>query len=121
MLDPGSLRGGLSVRLDEAHHYDLEAADGTASVLARIGPVRQRLAAHSVPPGPVTLAVDMRADRGSRPSAGPDGCHLSTEVAGGFTGRVLGMYVTRGRAAFDWFDHEPRAGARDLDAPHAPS
>ncbi|MFD8723093.1 hypothetical protein ACFV2H_35285 [Streptomyces sp. NPDC059629] len=24
-------------------------------------------------------------------------------MAGGFTGRVIGMYVTEGRVAFDWF------------------
>ncbi len=34
-----------------------------------------------------------------------DGRCLSTEVAGGFTGRVIGMYVTEGRAAFDWFEY----------------
>jgi hypothetical protein len=28
-------------------------------------------------------------------------------VAGGFTGRVVGMYVTEGRAAFDWFEYVP--------------
>jgi hypothetical protein len=35
-----------------------------------------------------------------------DGRYLSTQVAGGFTGRVIGMYVTEGEAAFDWFDYE---------------
>ncbi|WP_317448078.1 hypothetical protein [Streptomyces collinus] len=56
------------------------------------------------------------------PRAGPTGQrYLSMEVADGFTGRVLGVYGTEGRAAFDRFDYEPRAGARDLDAPHAPS
>ncbi len=29
-----------------------------------------------------------------------DGRYLSTEVAAGFTGRVIGMYVTAGQAAF---------------------
>ncbi len=42
-----------------------------------------------------------------------DGRYLSTEVAGGFTGRVIGMYVTEGRAAFDWFDYVPDPGAGD--------
>lgn len=36
-----------------------------------------------------------------------DGRYLSTEVAGGFTGRVVGMYATRGSAAFDWFGLRP--------------
>jgi hypothetical protein len=38
-----------------------------------------------------------------------DGRYLSTEVAGGFTGRAIGMYVTEGRAAFDRFAYEARA------------
>ncbi|MFE0248599.1 glycoside hydrolase family 43 protein, partial [[Kitasatospora] papulosa] len=36
-----------------------------------------------------------------------DGRYLTTEVAGGFTGRVIGMYATRGEAAFDWFELRP--------------
>ncbi|MFF2136340.1 glycoside hydrolase family 43 protein, partial [Streptomyces sp. NPDC058193] len=36
-----------------------------------------------------------------------DGRYLTTEVAGGFTGRVVGMYATRGTAAFDWFELRP--------------
>ncbi len=35
------------------------------------------------------------------------GRYLSTEVAGGFTGRVIGMYAVGGDAAFDWFDYQP--------------
>ncbi|MEU1404379.1 glycoside hydrolase family 43 protein [Streptomyces sp. NPDC005728] len=127
LMEPGpSSRAGLSVRLDEAHHYDLEVAGGVAAVVLRIGPVRQRIAEHPVPAGPVTLAVDIRATGQPAPLTGPDtvafsvetsegsvrlaeldGRYVSTEVAGGFTGRVLGMYVTQGRAAFDWFDYEP--------------
>jgi beta-xylosidase len=139
-LDPAGARAGLSVRMDEAHHYDLEVAEGVANVIARIGPVRQVLAEHPVPPGPVALAVDIRTTdvrpptdvlpgeqsqglRAGGPDTlafsveGPDGSvrlaeldgrYLSTEVTGGFTGRVIGMYVTEGRAAFDWFDY--RAG-----------
>ena len=37
-----------------------------------------------------------------------DGRYLSTEVAGGFTGRVIGMYAASGTVHFDWFDYEPR-------------
>ncbi|WP_309238392.1 hypothetical protein [Actinoplanes aureus] len=36
-----------------------------------------------------------------------DGRYLSTEVAGGFTGRVLGMYAAAGAVRFDWFDYAP--------------
>ncbi|MGW0912025.1 glycoside hydrolase family 43 protein [Streptomyces sp. NPDC002784] len=128
---PGS-RAGLSVRMDEAHHYDLEAHDGTVSVLARIGPLRQCVGRLPVPAGPVTLAVEFRTTdapppaEGVRPAAPDtiafsvespegavtvaelDGRYLSTQVAGGFTGRVIGMYVTAGSAAFDWFEYRKR-------------
>ncbi|MFE2583385.1 glycoside hydrolase family 43 protein [Streptomyces sp. NPDC059378] len=139
-LDVGRGRAGLSVRLDEAHHYDLEAYEGTVSVHARIGPLRQCVARHAVPPGPLTLTVETRTDDVLPPTVtaagreapgvragGPDtiafsaessegvlrlaaldGRYLSTQVAGGFTGRVIGMYVTEGSAAYDWFDHGPR-------------
>jgi xylan 1,4-beta-xylosidase len=45
--------------------------------------------------------------REARPLAELDGRHLSTEVAGGFTGRVIGMYATEGQVAFDWFEYVP--------------
>ena len=59
-LDPGTGRGGLSVRMDEAHHYDIEVSSGEVNVIARIGPLRQTLARHPVPPGPLTLAIETR-------------------------------------------------------------
>ncbi|KAB8188471.1 family 43 glycosylhydrolase [Nonomuraea phyllanthi] len=151
-VEPGTARAGLSVRLDEAHHYDLEVHDGQACVIARIGPLRQRVAARPVPPGPLTLAVGIRTTgilpptvtRSGHDGEGPygadahgpdtlsfaveaagertvlaelDGRYLSTEVATGFTGRVIGMYVTEGSAAFDWFDYEGRDGAPAVRRP----
>ncbi|MFD1146508.1 glycoside hydrolase family 43 protein [Saccharothrix hoggarensis] len=133
LLDHGPGRAGLSVRLDEGHHYDLEVADGQAAVIARIGPVRQVVATRAVVPGPVTLVITTRSARkwtageerrsglhvaapdylafhvgeDPEPLAELDGRYLSTEVATGFTGRVIGMYVTEGTAWFDWFDHGP--------------
>lgn len=141
LLEPGPGRAGLTVRVDEAHHYDLEVSGGVVSAVARIGPVRQRIAERAVPPGPLTLVVETRTTRVPAPTAtapgadrdgtgvrpgGPDavtlsietpdcvvrlaeldGRYLSTEVAGGFTGRVIGMYVTEGRAAFGWFAYTP--------------
>ena len=35
-----------------------------------------------------------------------DGRYLSTEVACGFLGRVVGMYAVGCEAAFDWFEYE---------------
>ncbi|MFD9499323.1 glycoside hydrolase family 43 protein [Streptomyces sp. NPDC060035] len=136
---------GLAVRLDEAHHYQVETGDGTVRAVARIGPLRHTVAEQSLPPGPVTLRIDVTTKdvlpptvtvRDTNPEApappglrvgGPDtlrlgyetadgafevlaeldGRYLTTEVAGGFTGRVIGMYATRGSAAFDWFELRP--------------
>jgi xylan 1,4-beta-xylosidase len=116
--------GGLAVRMDERHHYGVEVADGEVRAYARVGPLRQRFGARPAPDDPVVLRVDADPDG---PDGAPDvirlGCevdgefavlaeldgrYLSTEVAGGFTGRVIGMYAARGTAHFDWFDYRGR-------------
>ncbi|MFD8567851.1 glycoside hydrolase family 43 protein [Streptomyces sp. NPDC059639] len=126
-VDPGEGSGGLAVRLDEDHHYEIEAGGGTVRVLARIGPLRTAVAELDVPEGPLTLGVDVSPqpvrDARSGPDTltfgvtGPDGAftalaaldgrYLSTEVAGGFTGRVIGPYAAEGTVHFDWFTYEP--------------
>jgi beta-xylosidase len=139
----GGGRGGITVRLDEAHHYEVETGGGTVRAAARIGPLSGVLAEHPLPPGPVTLRIDITSTELLPPTvtdrraadAGPagvwtgapdtvrlgyetpggafevlaelDGRYLSTEVAAGFTGRVIGMYATAGSAAFDWFELRP--------------
>ncbi|MFD0273624.1 glycoside hydrolase family 43 protein [Kitasatospora sp. NPDC127111] len=127
LIDPAGGRGGLAVRMDEEHHYEIEAADGEVKVFARIGSLRTEVASRPVPAGAVVLAVHVvpRPTRG--PRTGPDdvvfgieepagtftalatldGRYLSTEVAGGFTGRVIGMYAAAGTVHFDRFDYEP--------------
>ncbi len=135
-LEPGAATAGLTVRRDEAHHYDIEVSGGAVAVIARIGPVRQSLATRPVRPGPITLTITFRTtdllppsvvravdtptgvepsgpdviafhvDDDPVPLAEVDGRYLSTEVATGFTGRVVGMYVTTGTARFDWYDYE---------------
>jgi beta-xylosidase len=151
-VDPGTGRAGLTIRIDEAHHYDLEVSGGTARVTGRVGPFHEVIAECPVPAGPVELTITTRttnplppavtsADQLAVPGAplgvkpaGPDtvafavdtgdgpavlaeldGRYLSTEVAAGFTGRVIGMYVTEASAAFDWFDYTscPVDGATD--------
>ncbi|MEU8661612.1 glycoside hydrolase family 43 protein [Actinoplanes philippinensis] len=127
LADPSEGRGGLAVRLDESHHYALEAGDGLVRVTARIGSIRHTVTTQPIPEGPVRLRVDVVAATGWHPSQGPDELHLgvepgdgdflvlaqldgrylSTEVAGGFTGRVIGMFATSGTVRFDWFDYEP--------------
>ena len=129
LADASAGRGGLAVRLDERHHYAVELADGQVSVLARIGPLRQMVAARLVPTGPAVLRVEAHAappgldhplkepdvlhlgmeepDGSFSVLAELDGRYLATEVAGGFTGRVIGMYAATGTMRFDWFDYEP--------------
>jgi xylan 1,4-beta-xylosidase len=126
LIDATEGRGGLVVRLDEHHHYEIEVADGQAQVLARIGPLRTTVATHPVPAGPVVLRIEVAQIPATDARSGPDavslgvedadgtyvalatldGKYLSTEVAGGFTGRVIGMYAAAGAVHFDWFDYE---------------
>ncbi|MET8165896.1 glycoside hydrolase family 43 protein [Streptomyces sp. NPDC005329] len=129
LADATEGRGGLAVRLDEQHHYDLEMSSGEVRVRARIGPLSTVVASRPTPPGPVVLRIEVAAVRAVRDArTGPDtislgieepdgtfvelasldGRYLSTEVAGGFTGRVVGMYAASGSVHFDWLDYEPR-------------
>lgn len=96
----------LRVRLDERHWYEISLGSGTAEVRARIGPLEASAGSGPATGDVVTLVVeavdathdgpdDLRfglidAD-GERWIAALDGRYLSTEVAGGFTGRVLGL------------------------------
>jgi beta-xylosidase len=128
LVDLADGDGGLAVRLDEQHHYAVEATSGEVRVRARIGPLSTVVATRPVPPGPVVLRVEVAASRDlTDPRTGPDtvtlgveepdgtfaalarldGRYLSTEVAGGFTGRVLGVYAATGSLHVDWFDYEP--------------
>ncbi|MFJ7344369.1 glycoside hydrolase family 43 protein [Streptomyces sp. NPDC101110] len=126
-VDPAEGRGGLAVRLDEEHHYEIEVSEGAVRVLARVGPLRTVVASRPVPTGPVVLGLRVTPTPPRGPRTGPDtltfgveepdgtftelgaldGRYLSTEVAGGFTGRVIGMYAAAGTVHFDWFDYEP--------------
>jgi xylan 1,4-beta-xylosidase len=130
LIDPADGRGGLAVRLDDEHHYEIEVGHGEAQLLARIGPLRAVVATRPVPAGPVVLRIEVTETQAVTDArTGPDtvsfgveepdggftslgtlaGRYLSTEVAGGFTGRVIGMYALSGSVHFDWFDYQPVA------------
>jgi len=107
----------------------VEAGAGEIRVVARTGPLRPAVATRPAPAGPVRLRIDVVASpsEGRHPREEPDllllgvesdggafdvlaaldGRYLSTVVAGGFTGRVVGMYAASGTVGFDWFDYEP--------------
>ncbi|MFZ9628069.1 MAG: glycoside hydrolase family 43 protein [Ilumatobacteraceae bacterium] len=121
MVDTGTAtEAGLVVLMDEHHHYEIAVADGTIAVRARIGPLATTVATAPSPTGPCVLVVEAKpgsrgpdqlafgvegADGTIAVLAELDGRYLSTEVACGMTGRVVGMYAVGGVAAFDWFDY----------------
>lgn len=117
---PG-VEAGLAVFFDERSHYEVAVEGERVMARARIGPlsavvgeVRRPapsvvLVVEIVPEGIggdiVALGVEDGQGRLSR-LAGLDGRYLSTEVAGGFVGRTLGLYARGGVATFEWFDYE---------------
>jgi xylan 1,4-beta-xylosidase len=125
LVDPPEGRGGLAVCLDEQHHYDIELSSTGVQVLARIGPLKSTVTTRPMPPTPVVLRIDV-VEPPAGGHSGPDvvslgfeepdgtfaalatldGRYLSTEVVGGFTGRVIGMYAATGTVHFEWFDYE---------------
>lgn len=127
VVDAAGGSGGLSVRYDERHHYDVEV--GPEAVVARVR-LDQLEHTWSVPaPGtfveiwleavPPTLSgfgLDMltcdviRMGFGSGADevvvAEMDGRYLTSEVTSSFTGRVAGVYAASGRPAFRSFRYE---------------
>ncbi|AXX30933.1 glycoside hydrolase family 43 protein [Actinosynnema pretiosum subsp. pretiosum] len=127
-VDAGGGEGGLVLRLDERHQYSVELSGGRAVAWAHVGPLRVEVGSAEVGPGEVVLEIEVAETRViTDPRTGPDevalrvvaaggaraelavldGRYLSTEVAGGFTGRVVGVRATSGQVHVDWFDYEP--------------
>ncbi|WP_329537625.1 glycoside hydrolase family 43 protein (plasmid) [Streptomyces sp. NBC_01450] len=116
--------GGLSLRIDERHHYDIEVGAGIARARARVGGLCQTWE-QPLPPGPVTVRIEtepvggpgldalgpdlvrLSADFGTGPVelAVLDGRYVCAETAASFTGRVIGMYAAEGTVAFDRFSY----------------
>ena len=122
LVDPGSAtEAGLTVLTDDTAHYEVAVRGDRVVARARAGPFTVDLGERPAPAGPVVLRIET-----GPPTGGPDtvslgfedaagevtvlaevdGRYLSTEVTGGFIGRVLGLYAVGGDAAFDWFDYE---------------
>ncbi|WP_406131154.1 glycoside hydrolase family 43 protein [Streptomyces sp. NBC_00989] len=116
--------GGLSLRIDEHHHYDIEVGAGVARARARVGGLCQSWE-QPIPAGPVTVRIEIEpvvgmgldalgpdtvhlsVDAGTGPVelAALDGRYVSAETAASFTGRVVGMYASEGSVAFDRFGY----------------
>ena len=124
----GSAR--LLVYLDDAHWYGVETSADEVAAVAQIGPVRQVLGSCPRPATPsVTLRLAARVpapvegwpasqpdlvtlsvltDDGWQDLAEIDGRYVSTEVAGGFTGRMVGVAAVEGTATCRLFTYGPR-------------
>ena len=126
LVDAGDAdEAGLSVWMDDRSHYDVLVVGARVVVRARIGPLVDELASAPVPDrSSVVLEVRCLPDEvGAEPDLvvlGHDdergefvalatlpGRYLSTEVAGGFTGRVIGIFAAGGTASFDWYEYQP--------------
>ena len=105
---PGEGRVRLVVRLDDRHWCSVDADRDGVSAHLRVGPAHSRLGREPMPAGDVVdlyvaaragrdeaapdeLVLGVRTAEGVRELAAVDGRYLSTEVAGGFTGRVIGV------------------------------
>ncbi|WP_309104060.1 family 43 glycosylhydrolase [Microbacterium sp.] len=111
-LDPRDGAAGVLLRLDDSHWAEVRVESGNAEAVLRVGPVQQQLAPGArVDAGPVTARIEsvpatsggpddllFSVEQGGvrHPLGRADGRYLSTEVAGGFTGRVVGFRSRRG-------------------------
>ena len=116
----------LVVRLDDNHTAFVEATDASVRAGARIGGIDIQLAESPRPSGDVVLGIRaVAAPTGLGVSSGPDvlrlgfveagtftevasidGRYTSTEVAGGFTGRVVGISPGARGGTVSQFDYQ---------------
>ncbi|MEI4271222.1 family 43 glycosylhydrolase [Klenkia sp. LSe6-5] len=130
VLAAGDGVGGLSVRIDARHHLDVAVAGDVVRAVAHAGPFRSLLGERTVPPGDVVLEVRavpceghfsstalapdqlvagvVAADGGFTELGRLDGRYVSTEVAGGMTGRLIGVWCSTGSVLVRSFSYAGR-------------
>jgi hypothetical protein len=124
-VDASHGAGGLELRVDPRHAVTLEVDDGVVRAVATIGEARAvlgelaagpqvtlelRVAPPSGPapshiPGPDEIVAGVVEPEGFRELGRLDGRYLSTETAGGFTGRMVGLTCARGDLAVTSFTY----------------
>ncbi len=124
VVDAASGLGGLGLRYDEVHHYDIEVDATTVRARARLSGIDQEWTT-SAPTGPVTLWIEtapveggmfesMSSDTIRLGFDGPDGPttlavldgrYLTAETTASFAGRVVGVYAVDGTFAVDSFTY----------------
>jgi beta-xylosidase len=121
LVDAGtSAEAGLAVLMADDFHAEVAVvgdelvakvrASSLRMVMSTVPSRRQqvvlRIETRDAPLGPDVVALGWEDADGVFHVIGEvDGRFLSTEVALGFTGRVIGMYAVGGGAAFDWFEY----------------
>jgi len=111
-LDVSKGSGRILVYLDDRHWYAVDVTAGRARGVAHIGALEQVLGEVAAPDpqtvvqlraipnlgpgGPDEIHLEVITPEGVHSLATLDGRYLSTEVAGGFTGRMVGVQGTAG-------------------------
>lgn len=128
----------MVVRIDDQNWAAVERRAGALHARVVIGPLDQILASHApVPPGarlairaeqvpnrigvrggPDTIRLGYHDGDGFHEMVEIDGRYLSTEVAGGYTGRVVGVEALDGPATVRMFAYEPIENPQ-VDDPYA--
>ncbi|MFC8361299.1 family 43 glycosylhydrolase [Streptomyces griseorubiginosus] len=128
-------RGGLELRIDARHALRLELTDRRVRAIARVGSLESALGATEIEgASDVTLELRMESATGHvfstelgsdeivATASSPngvielgriDGRYFSTEVAGGMTGRIVGVFCDRGEVIVRSFTY---TGSDDADA-----
>jgi xylan 1,4-beta-xylosidase len=125
-VDASAGAGGLAVRYDEDHWFCLEARGTVVTARAQLAGLAQTWPA-AVPAGEVELRMElspppvgltpaaMGGDRIRLLAAGTlitelDGRYWTAETCASFTGRVIGLYASRGTVRFTNFRYQGSDG-----------
>lgn len=118
---------GLTLRVDEFHVAEVIVSSSEISSVIRVGDIERRRDASAGEGEGITLFVRARPHSGNPLRRGPDvievgyfqrgveevldtidGRYISVELAGGWTGRVVGVRILRGSALLSRFAYRPR-------------
>ena len=118
-------RGGIALRIDPRHSIDLEISDGTVRAVWAVGDVRTTLGERawqgetleirtlpsdghqfSTARGPDLVVAGVVVDAAFVELGRIDGRYLSTEVAGGMTGRMFGAVCADGTVRIESFEYQ---------------
>lgn len=125
LIDVSAGAGGLAVRYDERFHVGIEAGDGALRAHVNLGGLEQEWSepydgdqvelflrkrrpedTGGFPRTSDVIEIGAVVHGADRVLAEIDGRFLSSEVTESFTGRVVGVFATRGTVAVDWFAYE---------------